>query len=147
VKGFSGGEDFPPEQLLFEPCDVLVPAALGNVLHKDNAREVRAKLVLEGANHPVDPEADKVFAERGILVLPDIYANAGGVTVSYFEWVQNIQVFRWDEERVNAELRRVMALAWRDLRETAKQHQCSLRQAAFALAHGRVAHATDLRGV
>ncbi|HEX6240860.1 MAG TPA: Glu/Leu/Phe/Val dehydrogenase dimerization domain-containing protein [Polyangiales bacterium] len=147
VKGFSGGEDFPPEQLLFEPCDVLVPAALGNVLHKDNAREVRAKLVLEGANHPVDPEADKVFAERGILVLPDIYANAGGVTVSYFEWVQNIQVFRWDEERVNAELRRVMALAWRDLRETAKQHQCSLRQAAFALALGRVAHATDLRGV
>jgi glutamate dehydrogenase (NAD(P)+) len=147
VKGFTGGDDFPPEQLLFEPCDVLVPAALGNVLRKDNAREVRATLVLEGANHPVDPEADQVFAERGITVLPDIYANAGGVTVSYFEWVQNIQVFRWDEERVNAELKRVMALGWRDLREAAKQYNCGLRSAAFALAIARVAHATDLRGV
>jgi glutamate dehydrogenase (NAD(P)+) len=135
VKGFAHGDDFAPEQLLFEACDVLVPAALGNVLHKDNAREVRAKLILEGANHPVDPEADKVFAERGITVLPDIYANAGGVT------------FRWDEERVNAELKRVMALAWRDLRDTAKQHNCDLRTAAFALAIGRVAQATDLRGV
>ena len=147
VKGFAGGDDFPPEQLLFEPCDVLVPAALGNVLRKDNAREVRATLVLEGANHPVDPDADQVFAERGITVLPDIYANAGGVTVSYFEWVQNIQVFRWDEERVNAELKRVMALGWRDLREAAKQYNCNLRSAAFALAIARVAHATDLRGV
>jgi glutamate dehydrogenase (NAD(P)+) len=147
VKGFAGGEDFAPDQLLYEPCDVLVPAALGNVLRKENAGEVRARVILEGANHPVDPDADQIFADKGIIVLPDIYANAGGVTVSYFEWVQNIQVFRWDEARVNDELKRVMARAWVDLVACAKQHQCTLRTAAFALAIGRVAHATDLRGV
>jgi glutamate dehydrogenase (NAD(P)+) len=147
VKGFKGGEDFPAEQLLFEACDVLVPAALGNVLRKENAGDVRARVILEGANHPVDPDADQIFADKGVIVLPDIYANAGGVTVSYFEWVQNIQVFRWDEARVNDELKRVMARAWGDLVATAKHHQCTLRTAAFALAIGRVAHATDLRGV
>jgi glutamate dehydrogenase (NAD(P)+) len=147
VKGFTGGEDLPAEQLLYEPCDVLVPAALGNVLRKDNAADVRAKVILEGANHPTDPDADALFQKRGVVVLPDIYANAGGVTVSYFEWVQNIQVFRWDEVRVNAELRRVMSNAWKDLASTAKSHACSFRTAAFALALARVAHATDLRGV
>jgi glutamate dehydrogenase (NAD(P)+) len=147
VKGFKSGEDFPAEQLLFEACDVLVPAALGNVLRKENAGDVRARVILEGANHPVDPDADQIFADKGIIVLPDIYANAGGVTVSYFEWVQNIQVFRWDEARVNEELKRVMARAWSDLVASAKHHQCTLRTAAFALAIGRVAHATDLRGV
>ncbi|MFT3925935.1 MAG: Glu/Leu/Phe/Val dehydrogenase dimerization domain-containing protein [Myxococcales bacterium] len=147
VKGFEGGEELSADQLLFEPCDVLVPAALGNVLRKDNASNVRAKVVLEGANHPTDPEADEVFSKNGVVVLPDIFANAGGVTVSYFEWVQNIQAFRWDEERVNAELKRVMARAWRDLAQTAKKYQVNFRTAAFALAIGRVAHATDLRGV
>jgi glutamate dehydrogenase (NAD(P)+) len=117
------------------------------VLRKDNAGDVRAKVILEGANHPTDPEADELFQKRGVVVLPDIYANAGGVTVSYFEWVQNIQVFRWDEKRVNDELHRVMASAWRDLSATAKSHACSFRTAAFALALARVAHATDLRGV
>jgi glutamate dehydrogenase (NAD(P)+) len=147
VKGFSGGADFPADELLYEPCDVLVPAALGNVLRKENAGEVRAGVVLEGANHPVDPEADAIFAKKDIVVLPDIYANAGGVTVSYFEWVQNIQVFRWDEERVNHELERVMKKAWRELAGSARQHACSYRSAAFALAISRVAYATDLRGI
>jgi glutamate dehydrogenase (NAD(P)+) len=147
VKGFKGGEDFPAEQLLYEACDVLVPAALGNVLRKENAGDVRARVILEGANHPVDPDADQIFADKGIIVLPDIYANAGGVTVSYFEWVQNIQVFRWDEARVNEELKHVMARAWADLVACAKKHQCTLRTAAFVLAIGRVAHATDLRGI
>ena len=147
VRGFAGGDAFPADQLLFEPCDVLVPAALGNVLRKDNAKEVRAGVILEGANHPTDPHADEIFAAREIVVLPDVYANAGGVTVSYFEWVQNIQVFRWDEERVNLELERVMARAFVELSATAKRHACDFRTAAFALATLRVAHATELRGL
>jgi glutamate dehydrogenase (NAD(P)+) len=147
VRGFEGGDAFPAEQLLFEQCDVLVPAALGNVLTQTNAKDVRAGVVLEGANHPTDPIADRMLAERGVIVLPDIYANAGGVTVSYFEWVQNIQRFRWDEARVNDELRGVMQRAWRELADQAKRHRCSFRGAAFALALSRVASATDLRGV
>jgi glutamate dehydrogenase (NAD(P)+) len=147
VKGFAGGTELSPDELLYEPCDVLVPAALGNVLRKENAGEVRASVVLEGANHPVDPEADVVFAKKNIVVLPDIYANAGGVTVSYFEWVQNIQVFRWDEERVNKELEHVVKKAWRELSSSARKHACSFRSAAFALAISRVAYATDLRGI
>ena len=147
VAGFPGGESFAPELLLAEPCDVLIPAALGGVLTRATAAEVRAGVILEGANHPTDPEADAVFAKRGITVVPDIYANAGGVTVSYFEWVQNIQQFSWDEERVNGELRRTMRASWADLTATAKKLGCDLRTAAFALAIGRVARATALRGI
>jgi glutamate dehydrogenase (NAD(P)+) len=147
VRGFEGGDTVPAEQLLFEACDVLVPAALGNVLTQANAKDVRAGVILEGANHPTDPYADATFAERGVIVLPDIYANAGGVTVSYFEWVQNIQRFRWDEARVNDELRAVMQRAWSELAACAKRDRCSFRSAAFALALARVASATDLRGV
>jgi glutamate dehydrogenase (NAD(P)+) len=147
VHRFEGGEGFAAEQLLFEPCDVLVPAALGNVLRKDNAAGVRARVVLEGANHPVDPEADAILEKNGVIVLPDIYANAGGVTVSYFEWVQNIQRFRWDESRVNDELKTVMKRAWEGVSTHAKNYRCSFRSAAFAVALGRVAAATQLRGV
>jgi glutamate dehydrogenase (NAD(P)+) len=147
VKGFSSAEEYPADQLLYQPCDVLVPAALGNVVRKDNAENVRAGVILEGANHPLDPDADAILAKKGTIILPDIYANAGGVTVSYFEWVQNIQVFRWDEERVNQELHTVMKKAWRELADTARRHDCAFRRAAFALAIGRVAYATDLRGI
>jgi glutamate dehydrogenase (NAD(P)+) len=147
VAGFAGGEAFPADHLLAEPCDVLIPAALGGVLTKETAKEVRATFVLEAANHPTDPEAGAVFAERGVTVLPDIYANAGGVTVSYFEWVQNIQEFYWDEQRVQSELRRRMQAAYADLTATAKQHACDLRAAAFALAVSRVARVTELRGL
>jgi glutamate dehydrogenase (NAD(P)+) len=147
VHGFSGGEVFPADELLYEPCDVLVPAALGNVLRKDNAKQVRARIILEGANHPTDPEADAIFDQNELVVLPDIYANAGGVTVSYFEWVQNIQRFRWDEARVNDELRQVMQKSWRTISAQARQHRCGFRAAAFAVALERVAAATQLRGV
>jgi glutamate dehydrogenase (NAD(P)+) len=147
LHGFQGAEAFPADQLLYEPCDVLVPAALGNVLRKDNAKDVRARVILEGANHPTDPEADAIFEKNEVIVLPDIYANAGGVTVSYFEWVQNIQRFRWDEARVNEELKQVMNKAWRSLAGHAKQYRCNFRGAAFGLALGRVAAATELRGV
>jgi glutamate dehydrogenase (NAD(P)+) len=147
ILGFSGASDFPADQLLYEACDVLVPAALGNVLRKDNAADVQARVILEGANHPTTPEADTIFRERGAIVLPDIYANAGGVTVSYFEWVQNIQRFRWDETRVNDELKHVMKKAWTELASSAKSHNCTFRNAAFCLAISRVAKATELRGV
>lgn len=147
VKGFAQAEEFPADQLLYQPCDVLVPAALGNVVRKDNAGEIRASVVLEGANHPLDPDADAILGKKDVVVLPDIYANAGGVTVSYFEWVQNVQAFRWSEERVNQELHTGMKNAWRELAGSARRHGCNFRQAAFALAIARVAYATDLRGV
>ena len=147
VVGFPGGESVAGEKLLAEPCDVLVPAALGDVLTKATAGAVRAKIVLEGANHPTDPEADATLRERGVTLLPDIYANAGGVTVSYFEWVQNVQQYRWDEDRVNAELRKRMRAAYADLRAVRDRHKCDLRTAAFVLAVGRVAKATELRGL
>jgi len=147
VRGFPGGEDFDAAALIFEPCDVLIPAALGEVFNKHNAKDVQARIILEGANHPTDPEADAIFERNEVIVLPDIYANAGGVTVSYFEWVQNIQRFRWNEARVNEELTVVMRRAWRDIAAHAKQLRCSFRSAAFALALSRVAAATRLRGV
>jgi glutamate dehydrogenase (NAD(P)+) len=147
VVGFAGGTPFPAEQLLSETSDVLVPAALGDVLTKATAPGVRAKYVLEGANHPTDPEADEMLRARGVTLLPDIYANAGGVTVSYFEWVQNVQQYRWDEDRVNAELRKKMRSAFADLKAVRDAHKCDLRTAAFVLAIGRVAKATQLRGV
>ena len=146
VTGFTGGDAIPADQILTEDVDVLIPAALGGVLTKQTAAEVRAKVILEGANHPSDPDADEVLLRKGVTIVPDIYANAGGVTVSYFEWVQNIQQFSWDEERVNTELRRIMRASWADLTAAAKQYSCDLRTAAFALAIARVAKATILRG-
>ena len=118
--GLPGADAVPSEALLSDPLRRAHPRRAGGVLTKATAAEVRAKYVIEGANHPSDPEADAVFAKKGILVLPDIYANAGGVTVSYFEWVQNIQQFYWDEERVNTELRNVMRQAFADLKAYAK---------------------------
>lgn len=147
VDGFAGGETCSNDAILAEPCDVLIPAALGGVLTRANAGEVRARYIIEGANHPCDPEADEIFAQRNIVVLPDIYANAGGVTVSYFEWVQNLQRFRWEEQQVNRELKAVMTSAYEQLQKTAKQLSCDLRTAAFALGIGRVARATELRGL
>lgn len=147
VGGFPGGEAIAKESLLSHPCDVLIPAALGGVLTKETAPAVRARYILEGANHPSDPEADAILLANGIVSLPDIYANGGGVTVSYFEWVQNIQGFYWEEDKVNAELRSRMRKGYADLRETAKQYACDLRTAAFVLAIGRVHRATVARGL
>jgi len=147
LEGFAGGERIDAADVLFEPCDVLVPAALGGVLGAENAHRVQAKLVVEGANHPTEPAADEIFAKKGIVVLPDIFANAGGVTVSYFEWVQNTQHFYWDEPRVESELRRIMSKAYAELRAVKSKYDCDFRTAAFALALGKVAHATTLRGL
>lgn len=147
VAGFEGGEAIPNDAVLFEDVDVIVPAALGGVLTKHNAGDVRAKFVIEAANHPTDPEADDLLHAKGVVILPDIYANAGGVAVSYMEWVQNIQQYRWDEARVNRELHQIMRTAFQDVWATAGKYRTDLRTAAFALGIGRVARATALRGV
>lgn len=147
LDGWDGADRRGAQEVLVVDCDVLIPAAIGGVLTKEVAPEVRADVVVEGANEPTTPEADEILNRRGIHVLPDIYANAGGVTVSYFEWAQNMQHFYWGEDRVNDELRRVMARAFRDLAETAKKHRTDLRSAAFILGVSRVAHATALRGL
>jgi glutamate dehydrogenase (NAD(P)+) len=146
VVDHDAGEVITNEELLALDVDVLVPAALGNVLHARNAGDVRARLVVEGANHPTTPDADSIFEERGVLVLPDIYANAGGVTVSYFEWVQNLQQFRWAADRVDEELKAIMDRAYDAVVGISRERGTSLRTAAFVLAIGRVAEASSLRG-
>uniref|UniRef100_A0A2P2NS10 Glutamate/phenylalanine/leucine/valine/L-tryptophan dehydrogenase C-terminal domain-containing protein n=1 Tax=Rhizophora mucronata TaxID=61149 RepID=A0A2P2NS10_RHIMU len=135
-----------PNELLVHDCDVLIPCALGGVLNKENAADVKAKFVIEAANHPTDPEADEILSKKGVVVLPDIYANSGGVTVSYFEWVQNIQGFMWEEEKVNRELKRYMNRAFEDIKAMCRTYDCDLRMGAFTLGVSRVARATLLRG-
>ncbi|MGH7664604.1 MAG: Glu/Leu/Phe/Val family dehydrogenase [Gemmatimonadaceae bacterium] len=147
VTGIGGAESITNEDLLALDVDVLVPAALGGVIDKANAGDVRARLIVEGANAPLTPEADAILAEREIPVLPDILANAGGVTVSYFEWVQNTQRFRWSAERVDEELVRTLHGAYSDVRRAAEEFDVPLRVAAFILAVRRVAAATQLRGL
>jgi len=146
IKGFNGGDAIDPNSLLTEECDVLIPAALGGVINKDNANDIKTKYIIEAANHPTDPEADEILSKKGVLILPDILANSGGVTVSYFEWVQNIQGFMWNEEKVNAELRTYMTRAFGDVKQMCRSHNCDLRMGAFTLGVNRVARATVLRG-
>ncbi len=147
VVGFPGTDSVTNEELLVSDVDVLIPAALGGVLTKENAREIKARFIVEAANAPTIPEADEILATRGIPVLPDIYANAGGVTVSYFEWVQNIQQFTWEEEKINAELRRYMREAYATITKVARDRRLPLRTAAYIVAIGRVGRATVLRGI
>ncbi|MBV9172189.1 MAG: Glu/Leu/Phe/Val dehydrogenase [Chloroflexi bacterium] len=128
-------------------CDVLIPAAMEGVITERNARGVRAHIVAEGANGPTTPEADEVLRERGIMVIPDILCNAGGVTVSYFEWVQDREEFFWTIDEINARLRRVMVRAFEDVHRTAVEHDIDMRLAAYMLAVSRVAEATLTRGI
>ncbi|KFK37827.1 hypothetical protein AALP_AA3G034400 [Arabis alpina] len=146
IKGFDGADSIDADSILVEDCDILVPAALGGVINRENANEIKAKFIIEGANHPTDPEADEILRKKGVVILPDIYANSGGVTVSYFEWVQNIQGFMWEEEKVNQELRTYMTRGFKDLKEMCKTHSCDLRMGAFTLGVNRVAQATTIRG-
>jgi glutamate dehydrogenase (NAD(P)+) len=145
VSDFAGGDNFAGDALLFEPCDVLIPAALEEQITSDNVERLQCKLIVEGANGPTTPEADEALAVRNIPVIPDIFANAGGVTVSYFEWVQNIQQLRWSEERVNSELDRILREAWGALKREGDGGRGGLRGAAYRLAIRRVAEATKLR--
>ncbi len=146
VAGFPGGREISNEELFTLDCDVLVPAALHCVLTKKNAGKVQAKIIAEGANLPTTPEADQILERRGIHVLPDVLTNAGGVTVSYFEWAQNLQQLFWDEDRVNAEMHKILTRAYRQVADKAAQDKISFRAAAYTIAVDRVARAERLRG-
>jgi len=148
VAGFGGGEPIRDEAIFSVPCDFLVPAALGGVIDTaEQARAVDCRMIVEGANTPVGIAADAVLEERGIAVVPDILANAGGVIVSYLEWSQNLQQFRWELDQVNAQLEKVMTRACREVFAFARDKSVSLRTAAFAIAVQRVAEAETQRGM
>jgi len=146
VVGYREAGAISNEDLLEFKCDILVPAALGGVITKFNADRIKARIVAEAANSPTTTSADEILNDKGIHVLPDILTNAGGVTVSYFEWVQNLQQFQWEEDKVNSELEKIMVRAYTQVREEAKKERVSLRTAAFMLAIRKVAEAEKLRG-
>lgn len=147
LETFDGATSITNEQLLALDCDVLMPAAIGHVLTEENADDVQADYVLEGANGPTTYEADKILQDRGVTCIPDIFANAGGVTVSYFEWAQNIQHFRWSEQEINRQLEERFVDAHEALRETMAEFDVSMRTAAFVNAIDRVRKATEMRGL
>jgi glutamate dehydrogenase (NAD(P)+) len=146
VAGFPGGEAFDPAAVWAQEGDILVPAALGGVLTQATAPEVKARLIVEGANAPTTPEADRIFRERGITLIPDILANAGGVTVSYFEWVQNLQQLFWDEAEIFEKEEKILIQAFHEVEEKVKLHGCTWRTGALVLALERVRRANELRG-
>jgi glutamate dehydrogenase (NAD(P)+) len=147
VVGFENSKAISNEELLAAECDVLLPAAIDRVLTASTAKNVRAKYVLEAANGPTTADGDEILRSRGISVIPDIYANAGGVTVSYFEWTQNMQEYRWAESTVNAELETYMRRALREVYETMSEYHVPMRTAAFIRAVQRVRMATEMRGI
>ena len=128
-------------------CDFLVPAALGGAINGRNASKISARMVVEGANNPVTPAGEVILNNRGVSCLPDLMVNAGGVTVSYFEWVQNIQRFPWDLSRVNGALEEIMVRAYREVQAMVERDNITYRDAAFSIAVGRVAHALELQGL
>jgi glutamate dehydrogenase (NAD(P)+) len=142
----EGVERITPDELLALDCDVLIPAALGGVIHEGNADDVRARLIVEGANAPTTPAADEILEGNGIEVIPDVMANAGGVVVSYFEWVQNLQHFRWDEREVNDRLGTIMRRAYRECSARSREEGASLRIAAYEMGIERVLEAARTRG-
>ncbi len=147
VVGMPGASRISNEELLAMKCDILIPAALENVITLQNAEAVKARIVAEAANGPTTPHADEILARRGITVLPDILANAGGVTVSYFEWVQNQEGLMWDADEVNARLQKVIVRAFNEMVETMRKHHVPPRAGAMILAVSRVAEATLVRGL
>lgn len=142
----AGARELSNEELLEQECDILIPAALGGVITRDNAPRLQARMIVEAANSPITTIADAVLNERGVPIVPDILANAGGVTVSYFEWAQNIQVFTWEEAQVNEQLSRIMARAYGEVVALVRERGVTLRTAAFMIAIERVAKAERLRG-
>ncbi len=147
IRDFVGGEDMDREEAMFLDCDVLIPAATENVIHSGNADRLRCKILCEGANGPTTPLADEILAERKVFVIPDILANAGGVTVSYFEWVQDRQGFFWNENLVNTRLEEIMNESFDAVVAYGEQHKVNNRIAAYMVALDRVAYAIKLRGI
>lgn len=147
VAGFTPAETLANDAFWDVDCDILIPAALEQQITKANAGRIKAKLVIEGANGPTTPEADDILQERNVLVLPDVIANAGGVTVSYFEWVQDFSSFFWSEDEINARLVRIMKEAFAGVWNVAQDHKVSLRTATFIVACKRILHARELRGL
>jgi len=147
IAGFGGGEDIDKAEAMFLPCDVLLPAATENVVHSGNADRLRCRILCEGANGPTTPLADEILADKRVFVIPDILANAGGVTVSYFEWVQDRQGFFWNEQLVNTRLEEIMVESFAAVVNYAQTHKTNNRIAAYMLALDRVADAIKLRGI
>jgi len=146
IEGFDQGKTLSNEDLLTTECDFLVPAALGGVIHKMNAESLNCGFVIEAANGPTTPPGDEILFKKKIPVIPDILTNAGGVTVSYFEWVQNLQQFRWEEDEVNSKLENKMVSAYSEVNSLRKDKEVSFRTAAFMVAIERVARSVELRG-
>ena len=146
VTDYQDAEQISPDELLETECEVFIPAALGGMIHKGNADLLRCRMIVEGANSPTTPAADEILAHKGVFIVPDLMANAGGVVVSYFEWVQNLQHFRWDEREVNDRLGRIMRKAFREVSAKARQDEVPLRIAAYQLGIERVVEAATTRG-
>jgi glutamate dehydrogenase (NAD(P)+) len=147
IRQYPDGDPITNEELLQLPCEILIPAALGGQITEANAGAIQARLIVEGANGPTTAEADRRLRDRGVLILPDILANAGGVIVSYFEWVQDLQFFFWKEDEVNSRLRDIITRAFHRTLTLARQEGVDLRTAALMEAVTRVARATKLRGI
>ena len=147
VADFDGrAEEIDPEDLLAIECDVFIPAALGGMIHKDNADRMGCRMMVEGANSPTTPAADSILNDKGVVIVPDVLANAGGVVVSYFEWVQNLQHFRWNEDQVNERLGEIMRRAFHEVAERAQENGTPMRPAAYELGIERVVEAASTRG-
>jgi glutamate dehydrogenase (NAD(P)+) len=143
---FEGGDEIPAADLISIPCDVFIPAALGGMIHEGNAADMQCKVIVEGANSPTTPTADRILREKDVYIIPDVMANAGGVVVSYFEWVQNLQHFRWDEREVNDKLGTIMRRAYREVSARAREEGIDVREAAYLVGIERVVEAARTRG-
>jgi glutamate dehydrogenase (NAD(P)+) len=147
VVGYPDTDTITNAEVLELECDILVPAALENTITEANADKIKARIVSEGANGPTTPEADAILHDKGVLVIPDILCNAGGVTVSYFEWVQGLQFFFWSEEEINRRLEKIMVRSFNDVLGMSQEKNVDMRVAAYILAISRVAEATMTRGI
>jgi glutamate dehydrogenase (NAD(P)+) len=146
ITDFPGAESIDPDDLIAVPCDVLIPAALGGMIHEGNADRIQCKMLVEGANSPTTPAADAILRDKDVYIIPDVMANAGGVVVSYFEWVQNLQHFRWEERDVNDKLGTIMRRTYREVSSRGKEEGLDLRESAYLVGIERVVEAAKLRG-